>query len=132
MRKPGASDPFGEILGEFAERLGGNGWRPDVDVFETAAAVVVHAEMAGVSSEELRVTVDGSELKISGVRRPPEGSDVERLHQMEIASGPFERRLKISVPFDRAGVTAHLADGFLTVKLPKAVRQKIGIENADE
>ena len=132
MKNPRASDPFGEILGEFAERLGGDGWRPDVDVFETAAAVVIHAEMAGVSSDELRVTVDGSVLRIRGVRRPPEGSDVERLHQMEIASGPFERRLQIPVSFDRARVTAHLADGFLMVKLPKISRQKIEIGSGDE
>jgi HSP20 family molecular chaperone IbpA len=38
---------------------------------------------------------------------------------MEIASGPFERRVRIPVPFDREGVSAQVIDGFLTVRLPK-------------
>ena len=59
------------------------------------------AEIAGVRSDDLRVTVDGEELRISGVRRVPERADVQRLHQMEIAAGPFERRLRIPIPFDR-------------------------------
>ena len=42
-----------------------------------------------------------------------------KLHQMEIVSGPFERRVEIPIPFDRTAVSAHLADGFLTVTLPK-------------
>ena len=40
---------------------------------------------------------------------------MKRLLQMEIAAGPFERRLRIAIPFDRENVSAHLADGFLTV-----------------
>ena len=68
---------------------------------------------------DLRVTVDGDLLRISGIRQAPKPADVQRLHQMEIATGPFDRRLRIPIPFDREGVSAHLADGFLTVRLPK-------------
>jgi HSP20 family protein len=81
---------------------------------------VVRAEIAGVRSQDLNVRVDGQILRIAGIRRAPDGSHVRRLHQMEIASGPFERRLRIPIPFDRNGVTAHVADGFLTVTLPKS------------
>jgi HSP20 family molecular chaperone IbpA len=38
---------------------------------------------------------------------------------MEIATGPFERRVQIPIAFDRDNVSANLADGFLTVVLPK-------------
>ena len=81
-------------------------------MFETETEVVVLAEIAGIRSEDLRVTVDGEELRISGVRRVPERSDVKRLLQMEITAGPFERRLRRPIPFDRERVSAHLADGF--------------------
>ena len=119
MSAPRRRDPFAERYGEFAERLRGDRWQPDVDVFETQAAVLVRAELAGVGNEDLRVTVDGQVLKISGVRRASEGGDVRRLHQMEIASGPFERRVRIPISFQRDRVSAHLANGFLTVTLPK-------------
>jgi HSP20 family protein len=112
-------DSLVEHFGEFGDRLRGDSWQPDVDVFETEIAVVVRAEIAGVRSRDLNVRVDGQTLRIAGIRPAPDGSEVKRLHQMEIATGPFERRLRIPVPFDRNGVTAHVADGVLTVTLPK-------------
>jgi HSP20 family protein len=121
VSNPKRNDPFAELYGEFAERLQGDRWQPDVDVFETEQGVVVRAEIAGIRSEDLRVTVDGQVLRISGVRRASEPPDVVRLHQMEIASGPFERRVRIPVGFDREKVSAHLAEGFLTITLPKRV-----------
>jgi HSP20 family molecular chaperone IbpA len=38
---------------------------------------------------------------------------------MEIAFGPFERTVRVQVPFERERVSAHLEDGFLRVVLPK-------------
>jgi HSP20 family protein len=118
LSDPRRTDPFAELYGDFSDRLRGDRWQPDIDVFETEAAIVVVAEIAGIRSEDLRVTVDGEELRISGVRRVPERTDLKRLLQMEIAAGPFERRLRIAIPFDRENVSAHLSDGFLTVTLP--------------
>ena len=130
MSDPKRNDPFAELYGEFSDRLRGDRWQPDVDVFETETEVVVLAEIAGIRSDDLRVTVDGEELRISGVRRVPERSDVKRLLQMEIAAGPFERRLRIPIPFDREKVSAHLADGFLTVTLPRRIplRRQVKLE----
>lgn len=112
-------DPFAELFAEFGDRLRGDSWQPDVDVFETETAIVVRAEIAGVRSQDLKVRVDGLVLRIGGVRPAPEGSEVKRLHQMEIASGPFERRVRIPIAFEQDRVTAHVTDGFLTVTLPK-------------
>ena len=80
--------------------------------------------------EDLRVNVDGALLRISGVRRVPAHHTVQRLHQVEIAFGPFEREVRIGVPFDREAVSAHLEDGFLAVTLPKnkPVRREVTVE----
>lgn len=123
-------DALTSLLGEFADRLRGDRWEPDLDAFETEKAFVVRVELAGVRSEELRVTVDGEELRIRGERRPAEPAGVRRLHRMEIASGPFERLVRVPIPFDRDGVTAHLAEGFLTVTLPRRApsRRRVEIE----
>ena len=130
MSQSKSSDPFAELYGDFSDRLRGDRWQPDVDVFETDAGVVVRAELAGVRKEDLRVSVDGPMLRISGARRTPEGPDVQRLHQMEIAAGPFERRVRIPLAFDRDRVSARMADGFLTVTLPRRVQssEKVKVE----
>jgi len=88
-----------------------------VDVFETDGNIYVRVEISGVRGEDLRVSIDGEVLRISGVRRVPSVPNVRRLHQMEIAFGPFERQVRISLPFERDAVAAHLEDGFLVISL---------------
>lgn len=128
MSRSRRNDPFAELYGEFSDRLRGDRWRPDVDVVETQAAVLVRVEIAGIRGEDIRVAVDGQVLRISGMRRTPEAADVRRLHQMEIASGPFERHVRIPIAFDRERVSAHLADGFLTVTLPRRLSEARRVE----
>lgn len=122
------NDPFAELYGDFADRLHGDRWQPDADVFETEDEVVVRLELAGVASSDLRVSVDGTEVRVSGMRASDQRAPIKRLHQMEIASGPFERRVQIPVAFDRDRVSAHLANGFLTVKLIKRGRRTVPVE----
>ena len=119
MSNPKTTDPFSELYGEFPDRLRGDRWQPDVDVFETEGHVVVRVEIAGVPREDLRVSVDGDVLRISGERGTGETASVTRLHQMEIAAGPFERRIRLPVAFERDKVSARLTDGVLTVTLAK-------------
>ena len=131
MSHPKRNDPFAELYGEFSDRLRGDRWQPDVDVFETEKEIIVRVDLAGVRSSDLRVTVDGSMLRISGVRVSGDSSEVKRLHQMEIATGPFERRVRVPVAFDRERVAAHLSDGFLKVSLSKRlpVRREVKVES---
>src|SRR5258705_12853827 len=126
--RPG--QPGAQRFGEFADRLHGDHWQPDVDVFETEEAVIVRAELAGVRRGDLRVTVDGDLLRIRGLREGS-GAAAVRLHQMEIATGPFERCLRVPVDVDRDRVTAHLEDGLLTVTLVrrKPVRRSVPVES---
>jgi HSP20 family protein len=76
------------------------------------------------------VSVDGEILHVRGVRRLPEHSEsLERLHQMEIAFGPFERSVRIAIPFEREQVSAHLEDGYLSVTLPKRAARSIEVQS---
>lgn len=129
MSDSSSSNPFAELYGDLADRLQGDRWQPDSDIFETADDVFVRVELAGVASDGLKVTLDGSAIRVSGIREIDPGVVVERLHQMEIASGPFERRIQIPVAFDKGQVSAHLANGFLTVTLKKRGRKEVEIES---
>jgi HSP20 family protein len=129
-------DPFGEgLFGEWlrpvAERLGRDRWQPPADVYETEKAIVVRLELAGVTPAEVQVSVDGDVLRIRGRREPRVDADAQRVHQMEVAFGPFERALRIGIPFDRERVSAQIEDGFLRVTLPKrsAGPRRIDVEN---
>lgn len=123
-------DALGE-LGDFPDRLRGDVWQPSVDVFETEAAIVVRLEMAGVLAEDLKVNVDGQLLRIRGDRKIPVAEGVQRLHQMEIAFGPFESAIRVGIPFDRDAVSAHLENGLLEVRLPKRGSVTVEVETDD-
>lgn len=71
--------------------------------------------------QDLRVNVAGSVVRLRGVRRPPPTATIDRLQQMEITFGPFEREILIQTPFDADAVRARLEDGFLEVRIPKKV-----------
>ena len=119
IRSRDRGDPLSDLLGDFSERLHADRWQPAADVYETEDTVVVRLELPGVTSDQIRVNVDQDRIRVSGVRRSPEGTPIRRLHQAEIAFGPFDRSIQISTEFDRDRVTARLEEGFLEVIVPK-------------
>ena len=131
MDRPPPRDPAAELFGD-SDWTPGDRWRPAIDVFETEKSIVVRVELSSVKSADVKVTVDGELLRISGARRAPPADDVTRLHRMEIPFGRFERTIRIAIPFERERVNASLEDGFLTVTLPKreapAPRRKIEVQ----
>lgn len=107
----------------------GRFWYPPVDIHETAEALQVKVELAGVKPEELNVSLapDDRILTISGMRKEPPGEHRDRLrcHQLEIYFGPFERAIALppSIQVRRDDITANYRDGFLLVTLPKKPAQ---------
>ena len=124
--------PLVELYGEFPDRLRGDRWQPSADVFETAAEVVVRFEVAGVRGEDLRVNVEGSVLRLRGVRRTPRSEPIDQLQQMEISFGPFEREITIQASFEPDAIRARLVDGFLEVRIPKQNPSKRKLEVESE
>jgi len=97
-------------------------WTPPIDVYETADRYVVAAEVPGMTREQIEIAVEDSRLIIRGHRRDKTaagGSEIH-FHQMERGHGPFARSFEFASKIDAAAVTADLADGILTITLPKA------------
>lgn len=92
---------------------------PPADVYETEDAVVVVAEMAGISEEEVEITVEGRVLTISGERKPTGGQQGRLYSQMEINHGPFRRELLLPAEVDAAEAKAVYSSGLLQIEFPK-------------
>jgi HSP20 family protein len=94
-------------------------WTPRRDLFQTASALVIHVELAGLRREDLDLRVAGDQLCIRGVRReralPPGGQVVRR----EIPYGAFETRVAIPAGYDAARARASYQNGFLRVEVPR-------------
>jgi HSP20 family protein len=90
-----------------------------VDVYETTEEFVVHAALPAVKREDVQVEMGTDRLVIRANRlaSAPEGATPLL---RELPNGEFTRVIGFSVPVDRDGVSASLADGRLTVRVPKA------------
>ncbi|MHB8868021.1 MAG: Hsp20/alpha crystallin family protein [Thermoleophilia bacterium] len=111
-------------------------FRPNVDVYfsKSASAMIVRLELGGVEPQSLDLQVEERVLRIRG-HRLDHGHKEKVYQQMEIAYGPFERRILMPVDVDSEHAEAHYHQGFLEVVLPIAERsgsKRIGIVNRDE
>jgi HSP20 family protein len=106
--------------------LADNVWRPALDVYETADAVILLMEIAGVNREDFEIVLERDYLVIRGQRRDLSSEHKVRLHQMEIDYGVFERAVHLSIPYQEDGISASYEDGFLKITIPKKAAQPPG------
>ncbi len=100
-------------------------WKPRCDVYETADALIVHVDIAGMSAGDFQVEVQDGVLLIAG-ERTARGEGKRHYHSMEVQVGPFERRLRLPVPVDPRSMRATYESGFLEVHLAKLPERRSG------
>jgi HSP20 family protein len=96
-------------------------WAPPIDVYETATAYVVSAEVPGLTREQVELALEESRLTIQAERadRAAKGGTITRYHQVERGHGRFARTFEFAEKIDVERVTADLTNGVLTISLPK-------------
>src|SRR5712664_4304292 len=97
-------------------------WVSDTDVYATENGLVIKVELAGMRSEHLEITVEGSRLRISGNR--PDGCRSPKCSflVMEINYGPFESMLELPPGYDLSQAKAAYLNGFLRIDVPLVPR----------
>lgn len=97
-------------------------WTPPIDVYETDDRYVIAAEVPGLAQDQIELALEASRLTLRGrrVNRGATAADIVHFHQVERGHGAFSRTFDFADKIDVGGVTADLANGVLTVTLPKA------------
>ena len=92
---------------------------PAMNVAETADAIEVTAELPGVEEKDIKVSLDGNRLTISGEKNEEAKRDEKDWHVEERSYGSFYRSM--SLPFSPAegAIEAHLDKGVLHVSVKK-------------
>lgn len=129
-------DPFREITSLrddmnrlFSRTLGdspaaGNTWSPAVDIFDTADAIVLRAELPGLDAEDIEIEVDDNVLTLSGERRFEERVEEGRYYRVERAYGRFQRSVTLPQNVKADEISASVDRGVLEVRVPKADEAK--------
>lgn len=97
----------------------GTFYSPYTDVYESADAVVVEMDMPGVERSAVDVRVDDNILTITGNIDSEKYRGLEPIYT-EYNIGNFTRRFTLSTKINAEAISARMADGVLTVQLPKA------------
>lgn len=95
---------------------------PEVNIFETKDGYVLEAEMPGVSKDGLEITLEGTEITITG-HRHVEPMPGEALFQ-ESRNAGFRRVFELDPAIDTGKVSARMEQGVLKLTLPKSERVK--------
>jgi len=118
---------------ESAERTrGGQVYRPNVDILETAEELTLVADVPGAASDAIDIDFEEGVLTIQGKVEPRYGDNVTLLLN-EYGIGDFYRTFRVSEHVDVSGIHAECNDGVLTVHLPKAETvkpRKIAVKTA--
>lgn len=87
-----------------------------INIQEQDDAYILSALVPGLTAEDLNIQVLEDVVRIEGEYKADEHSYV--VH--ELPSGPFTRTLRLPTVVDADHVEAKIADGVLTLTLPKA------------
>jgi HSP20 family protein len=107
-------EQIGQLVGTDAP-----GWTPPVDLYETAGAFVLTAELPGLSRDHIEIHAEESRIVVRGERASVH-VPCEQYHRVERGHGRFSRAFMLPEPIDVDEVKADFKDGLLTLTMPKA------------
>jgi HSP20 family protein len=105
------------------------GWVPAVDLAEFGDRYVLSVELPGLRREDVHVEFQNRTLVLHG-QRPGQACCPDRYLQLERGSGGFARSFQFAAAVDGDAITADLAEGILTVTVPKIAHPERHIEIA--
>lgn len=91
-----------------------------VNVHEEDEAFILSALVPGLTADDLNIQVLDDIVRIEGEYKQDENQYLMR----ELPHGSFTRTLRLPAPIDADHVEAKIADGILTLTLPKAESAK--------
>jgi HSP20 family protein len=124
-----ASAPVPSVFDELWRGVGGvpatapAGFVPPVDAVESNTDMVLTAELPGVRQGDFEVIVESDVVTLRGEKKleRPEGGS----RRCERAAGRFSRTFRLPFEVDPDAVKAALADGLLTVTVPKPAEKQV-------
>lgn len=117
---PWTSSSFAPRYGETAER---GVWAPQIDVFERDGQLVVHADLPGLTQNDIKVNVEEGILTISGERSHSHEHEKGGIYRCERSYGTFRRAIALPEGYDADNIRASFDNGVLEVTMPMPKEQ---------
>ena len=105
--------------------FGSSSFSPRVDVTEDNENIYVHAEVPGVSKNDIKISIIGDELTISGEKKSEVKEEKKNYHRTERSYGSFTRSFTLPSEVVVDKIAAEYKEGVLYVTLPKTEEAKV-------
>lgn len=99
-------------------------WVPPVDIQETGEAYLFHAELPGLTKDDINITLENNVLRLSGERKLEKDVKKDNYHRVERTYGTFSRTFTLPTQVEAEKVLAAFENGVLTLTVPKAEQAK--------
>ncbi len=104
------------------------GWFPSIDLYEDSVSFYILMEIAGVSKDDIRITIEDEQtVSISGERKSSYKENNANYCKMEIPSGRFTRDIRLPKKVDVSSIHTEYSNGMLKVILNKKLPRKVEI-----
>lgn len=109
---------------ETGEDVASRNWMPAVDISETDDALLLYAELPGMTKDDVDITLENNLLSIRGERKFEKEAQKENFHRIERTYGSFSRSFTLPSNVRSDEVKASFKDGLLHIEIPKAEEAK--------
>ena len=105
-------------------------WLPEsegqltIDVYQTPQDIIIKSTIAGVSPEDLDITITNDMVTIKGKREKDEEIRTDDYYYQECYWGAFSRSVILPVDVEAEKAEAGMKNGILTIRLPKVEKVK--------
>ena len=118
-----------ELTREQERTEAGKFFSPYTDIHETERAVIVSMEVPGVDKDAIDIQLEKGVLTVKGTIDAAKYESLRPIYS-EYNVGNFVRTFHVSTKIDSSAISATVADGLLTIDLPKvkeAVARRISV-----
>ena len=99
-------------------------WIPTVDISESENTYEIHAELPGVTENDVNISVTDNLLTIKGEKNVQENTHNKNYHRVERRYGSFKRSFTLPRLVNTSEIKAGFKDGILSLTIPKAEEAK--------
>ena len=99
-------------------------WSPSVDIYEDKNEIVLEAELPGVKSEDVDISIENNILTIHGERKFEKKDEQGNFHRVERSYGAFTRSFTLPPTVSAENADAKFQDGVLRLTLAKREEAK--------
>ena len=109
----------GRFGDEETSNLTTSDWAPAVDIKEEENAYIIQADLPGVESKDIEITLEKGVLTLKGQRVSETKEETEKYRRVERVRGAFLRRFSLPETVETDKVSAKYTNGVLEVTVPK-------------